>query len=350
MRRGSCDSRAGLRAARATSAVAVVGVGGREVGEHLAAVVALPDERVLVGPVEPVPRELLREEARHACAADKLRQLARSSRTRPGPRTRCSGRRTRARRSAGRAGAAARATRRTGGCRSGSTQRAAGGDELSADDLCADALPQLGVPLLHPRVLLRLRAREPVLGVLVHVADCGAERPQRLAVRLGERPEPRCVDVRVADCGDLVRVRAVPLLVELGEDRRVALVAESRRARRAGRPPERGVGRRMRLERAQHLEVVRELPRVGSKRASSQRVSSDRSRCSPNSPLHASSTSHRRGRRSARSSERRLGVVLVQPGGDPAVEPECRLASRAPEQVDARAPPLVGHSRRTRNQ
>ena len=57
--------------------VAVVGVGRRVVREHLAAVVALPHERVVLGPVEAVPRELLREEARDARLAQDLRQLAR---------------------------------------------------------------------------------------------------------------------------------------------------------------------------------------------------------------------------------------------------------------------------------
>src|SRR3712207_9407685 len=56
-----------------------------------------------------------------------------------------------------------------------------------------DALPIF----LHPLVLDRLRAREPVVVVLVHVAHLRAERAQQLAVRLGERPLPRGVDVRV---------------------------------------------------------------------------------------------------------------------------------------------------------
>src|SRR5439155_3199625 len=55
---------------------AVVRIRRREVREDLAAVVSLPDERVVLGSVEPVPRELLREEARDAGPAHDLRQLA----------------------------------------------------------------------------------------------------------------------------------------------------------------------------------------------------------------------------------------------------------------------------------
>ena len=51
----------------------VVGVGGREVGEHLAAVDALPRERMVLGLREAVPRELLRQEPRDARLAHELR-------------------------------------------------------------------------------------------------------------------------------------------------------------------------------------------------------------------------------------------------------------------------------------
>ncbi len=54
----------------------VVGVVRREVGEHLAAVDPLPGERVVLGRVEAVPRELLREEPRDARLAHELRELA----------------------------------------------------------------------------------------------------------------------------------------------------------------------------------------------------------------------------------------------------------------------------------
>src|SRR5207245_2238420 len=86
-------------------------------------------------------------------------------------------------------------------------QRLAGGDvavrldpaaadrhELPVLDLRADALPEVRVALLDPCVLLRLRAREPELRVLVHVARLAAERAHELAIGLRERPEPRGVD------------------------------------------------------------------------------------------------------------------------------------------------------------
>ena len=69
----------------------VVGVGRREVHEHLAAVDPLPDERVVLGLVEAVPRELLREEARDAGAAHQLRQLAVVAERVRAPELACSG-------------------------------------------------------------------------------------------------------------------------------------------------------------------------------------------------------------------------------------------------------------------
>jgi len=53
--------------------VAVVRVDGREVAEHFTAVDPLPRERVRVWTVEAVPRELLRQEPRHAGEAQQLR-------------------------------------------------------------------------------------------------------------------------------------------------------------------------------------------------------------------------------------------------------------------------------------
>ena len=52
---------------------------------------------------------------------------------------------------------------------------------------------------LDPRVVLRRRATEPVLRVVVHQRDSGGERARALALRLAHRPQPRGVDVGVAD-------------------------------------------------------------------------------------------------------------------------------------------------------
>ena len=73
--------------------------------------------------------------------------------------------------------------------------------EPAGRDLLADPLVQRRVDLLHPRVLLRLRRGEPVLGIVVHEAERVGERPRALALRLADRPQPGGVDVRVPDRG-----------------------------------------------------------------------------------------------------------------------------------------------------
>ena len=94
----------------------VVGVGRREVREHRRAVDPDPAEGVVLGRVEPVPGELLREEAVDPGAAHDLRQLAVVAEHVGVPEHATRGGRARARRSAGRAGTGARATRRRAGC------------------------------------------------------------------------------------------------------------------------------------------------------------------------------------------------------------------------------------------
>ena len=240
--------------------VAVVGVGRRVVREHLAAVVALPHERVVLGPVEAVPRQLLRQEARDAGLAHDLRQL-------PGVAERV--------RAPELAVAPAelrlepalavqelpheRLARREVAV--GLDPAAADRHELAALHGCAQPPPELGIALLDPRVLLRLRAREAVLGVVLHVAQLRAEAAQRLAVGLGQRPQPGGVDVRVPDRGELVRVGRVAVLVERAQDGRVALVAEA--VELLAQPTRPGLVARLGLQRAQRLEVEVELPRAG---------------------------------------------------------------------------------------
>ncbi len=150
---------------------------------------------------------------------------------------------------------------------------AADGNELAARDALPDPLVEIGVALLDPGVLLRLRAGEPVLGIGVHVRGLRAERPDALAVRLGDRPEPGGIDVRVSDRDDLVAVVAVPLGVERRERRAglapalailgpphvaeaVQLIEEPPRERRVETP------RVLGLELPQHLEVEEQVPRL----------------------------------------------------------------------------------------
>src|ERR687897_910137 len=100
--------------------------------------------------------------------------------------------------------------------------RAADRDEPTGGDLLPDARPEPGLALADPVVVDGLRAGEAVLGVLVHQPQLGRERAHGLAAALGERPEPGRVEVRVADRGELVGVRAVDVLVQLSEEFGVA--------------------------------------------------------------------------------------------------------------------------------
>ncbi len=70
-----------------------------------------------------------------------------------------------------------------------------------------DALEDGRVAVDHPLVLGRLRAPELELRVVVHQGQHVAERAGALALRLADRPQPRRVDVGVADGGDAVRRR-----------------------------------------------------------------------------------------------------------------------------------------------
>lgn len=67
-----------------------------------------------------------------------------------------------------------------------------------------DAGPHLGVVVAHPLVLLGLRAGEDEVLVLVGQRSDVREGAGRLALGLTDRPQPRRVDVRMADARDLV--------------------------------------------------------------------------------------------------------------------------------------------------
>ena len=182
----------------------VVGVGRREVREHRRAVDPDPAEGVVLGRVEPVPRELLREEAVDAGAAHDLRQLAVVAEHVGVP--------EHARAAAELALEEALAVHELAHERLAGGQVAVGLDPRPADreplpggDALADPRPEPGRAVADPRVLLGLRAGEAVVGVALHEAQLGGERPHALAEGLLQRPQPRRVDVGVADGGDLVR-------------------------------------------------------------------------------------------------------------------------------------------------
>src|SRR5262249_16553870 len=240
--------------------VAVVGVGRREVTEHLAPVDALPDERVRVRTVEPVPRQFLRQEAHDPREPQELRPLGAIAERGGRPELAATD--------------AELVLEEPLSVDELAQQRLAGrdvavrldpaptdGHELPALHACPNALPKVAVTLLDPRVLLGLRAREAVLGVLVHVPRLTAERADRLAIGLRERPQPRRVDVRVADRRDLVCARPVVVLVERLEDRGILLVAEPVQLGAQVAGPA-WLERIRRLELAEELEVVEEPPRV----------------------------------------------------------------------------------------
>src|SRR5581483_5748044 len=185
----------------------------RVVRQHLAAVDALPAERVRLGLVESVPRELLRQEARDSGEAHELGKLpAVAERVRRPELAAANAELLLEEPLAVHELAEQRLARRQIAVRL--NPAAADGNELAGRDLRANALPQVGLALLDPRVLLGLRARKAKVLVLVHVPRLAGERAHELSLGLGERPEPRRVDVRVTDCIDLVHARAVVMLVQ----------------------------------------------------------------------------------------------------------------------------------------
>ncbi len=186
--------------------VGVVGVHRREVREDPAPVDALPEERVVRHRVGLVPRLLLREEVLGACAPHDLRQRSRVAERVGQPHLagvdpelveeeplalheladeRLAARHVRVR----------------------LDPHAADWHEPALGDALAEALEELRVVLLQPRVLLRAGGGEHEVGILVHEREHVREGPGDLAARLAHGPEPGGVDVRVADRGDPVRAR-----------------------------------------------------------------------------------------------------------------------------------------------
>lgn len=80
----------------------------------------------------------------------------------------------------------------------------AGGDEPAVRDRLLDPGVHLGPVLLDPGVLLGLRHGEDEVGVVVEERRHVRRRTGHLADRLAQRPQPRGVDVGMADCADAV--------------------------------------------------------------------------------------------------------------------------------------------------
>ena len=218
---------------------------------------------------------------------------------------------------------------------------AADRDELPAATFAADPRPQLGLALLHPGVMHRLRAGEAVARGTRPCSRAGSlKRAHAFAVGLGERPEPGRVDVRVADRGQLVRMRAVRVLVELRQDRGVPVVAEALQPL-AQRTRQARVDALAGLERTQRLEVEVAAPGV---RVEDARARSGAARRAPPARRTCRCRRARARRRSPPASlgvlrSTRLGMVAVEPLGGTAVEPERRPRWRSPRAGRRAGPP-----------
>ena len=207
----------------------------------------------------------------------------------------------------------------------------------------AHAGEQLGRALLQPRVVLRLRVREAVLGIRVHQPQLRRRRAHELAPRLLQRPQPRRVEVGVADRGSP------------GAARRSGGRAAARAAPRSpssvkacssasSSPAQDGSTPGSRSSAPSTWRSCHSCHAPASKRASSQpRSANDAASPWPASPkpnrsLHATSSSNGiRSPPAARVDERRRRPDHTRPGVEPlhrlAAEPQRRLAAR----VDSRS-------------
>ena len=195
----------------------VVGVGRRKVGEHLAAVDSLPQEGLVPGFVEVVPRQLLGEKVADAGLAHDLRQLAVIPEHVRVPELAAEGAELALEEAlAVQELAAERLARRDVAV--GLHPGAAHGHPLPGVELLLDPVVQVRVALFHGGVLGGLRAGELVLRVQVHVQDRRAEGARALAPGLLDRPQPGGVDVGVAHGAELVPVRGIAVFLQFRGD------------------------------------------------------------------------------------------------------------------------------------
>ena len=218
-----------------------------------------------------------------------------------------------------------------------------------------------------------------MLGVAVHQLELARPRAHDLAARLGQRPQPRGVDVRVADRGDLVRAAGVAVGEQVAEDR-----ARLRPGAAVGGDP--GAGEAVELgeqaalprglqpglldELAQHLEVPRHLPRLGVEQREAGAVEAGgrvrraqravRGGVLPRAPGAVAPLRERVGQAhqvvaghlqleldaAGRGAERRRAAVVAaaldEPLHGPAVAVEQRLAAAVPDELDRPAGPVLG--------
>jgi hypothetical protein len=213
---------------------AVVVVAGRQVREDLGAVEPAPPERDVREAVRLAPAHLVGDEGVDPCLRHDLRQARgepegvrqvqeplrrRGTEARPPP---CAAVQDLADEAlAGRAGGV------------GLDPHGARGLPAPLAHALGDLREEPGRGLLDPRVVLRLAAQEVKVRVALLEPQHVREGPQALAPGLGDRPEPRGVDVRVADrvAGDGPgRPAAHQERRELRERRRARRVHRGRRA------------------------------------------------------------------------------------------------------------------------
>ena len=221
-----------------------------------------------------------------------------------------------------------------------------------------------------------------MLGVAVHQRELARPRAHDLAARLGERPQPRGVDVRVADRGDLVRAAGVAVREQVAEDRARlgpgAAVGGDPGAGEAvelGQQPARPgrVEAGLLGELAQRLEVPRHLPRLGVEQRQAgagepgrrarraQRavvggllpgapgaVAAARERVGQAHEVvagHLQLELHAAGRRAERRGRAVVAAALDEPLHGLAVAVERRLAAAVPDELDRPAGPRLGDGR-----
>ena len=151
--------------------------------------------------------------------------------------------------------------------------------------------------------------------------------------------------MRVPDRGELVRVRGVAMLVERGQDRRIALVAEAiELLPQAARP---GLVARLRLERAQRLEVAGDAPGLGVEARDLAAQQLGRGVRRAEHPVAGELDLQLDRARLGRGGEHGVGPLAatarIQPLDDGAVAPQRRLTVRHEQEIDALAAPLLRH-------
>ncbi len=258
--------------------LAAVFAGGRKVGEHLASVDALPREGIIRRAVEFRPGQLAGHEVVDAALFQNLRQRGGIAEHVGQPQD---------------AAAAAELGLKefvavqelpdqrlaAGQVAVGLDPHAALGLPLAALHGFPDALEQLRLILLDELIQLRLRGHELELGILLHQAQHRGEGAHGLMARLIQIPQPRHVDMGVADAvRDGLRLAAFQRLIVVvlqivarrldgGVERGAERLAQIEQVDRVGQRAQRGFALAAALAQKQrggvrHVQIVIKLGHV----------------------------------------------------------------------------------------